>query len=253
MNYSFKDFATQFAGIGLPTGALAVGKSLGAAPPFSLRSLMSQGAPYAPAGVSPVVSSGVTAFFWLDIASAPPWVNTPSANASRIATSWVLQVWEDVGNAKGAQLINATINRNASDAFNQIQYDYAQALDGVYFCEVTAYNNYGSASTGVFQATINPPVNPQIAVTRVQGNIFHVTGSGFTPSGPVQVNADIAIGGQAIPTIDVTATDSGTLPTVTAVCTTICSQAAGGGLTFQAQDMKSGNTSNTVTNLICAT
>jgi hypothetical protein len=253
MNYSFKGFATQFAGIALPTGALAVAKSLGVTPPFSLRSLMSQGAPYAPTDISPVVSTGVTAFFWLDIASAPPWLNTPPATASRIATSWVLQLWQDTGNAKGAQLIDATITRNASDAFNQIQYDYAQELDGAYFCEITAYNIYGSASTGVFQATITGGLNPTIAVTRVQGNTFHITGSGFTPSGKVQVNANIAIGGQAIPTISVSATNSGTLPTVTAVCTTICSKAGGGGLTFQAQDMTSGDTSNTVTNLSCAT
>jgi len=261
MTISFKDFATQFEKLQLPVSANAVAASLNFVHrPISLRQVISTGAPYVPnlegcplpfAQQGAVIGGpGLTDFCWYDVASLPPWVaaggSLQPGNPLRIATSWMLATWEATStNTKGIQIINTPISRNGE--LNQIVYGWPQELIGNYLFQITAYNNYGSASTEIISVKITLPINPRINTNSLANNIFNIVGDGFTPGGMVQINADTGFGqpGTAIPQISVIADPLGILPPhVPVECATICAKAGGGSIAFTAQDVASGKTAS---------
>jgi hypothetical protein len=257
MDCSFKDFATNFAGLSLPTSITAVAKSLNFSP-ISLRALMNLGAPDEPSSVNANASPGGTLFWWFDPVSAPPWFYPPG-NQLIIATSWLLELFEVTSNnSEGVQIISATINRVPQDAFDYIYYAYTdKVLTGNFICLVTAYNSYGGTSTGLIPLTIEfTSEGPSISVESYDINVFQLKGSGFTPNKKVKINANRSISTphNAIPPVSATADSEGNLttsPPVLVNCTSICTMYSGSNLTFQAIDNSTGNMSNQFSTLFC--
>jgi hypothetical protein len=109
-------------------------------------------------------------------------------------------------------------------------------LNGSYTYQITAFNNYGSASTGKKSITITITLG---------SNQFSVQGSGFTHSNPVKVGISASVSGQSAPETSLTADSGGRIKTVIS-CQPLCTTAgAGSQLQFQATDTASGQTSNT--------
>jgi len=254
MNFSFKDFATQFAKFTtFPISAVAVASSQGFNNrPISLRQVMSEGAPYVPdlsifGFFDNTNNPGQVAFFWADDAQLPPWDNLSwSPNPARAATGWEFQLWETSGGGKaGAQVFDVTLSLHALQVNGRVQNDYTGTLDGNYLFKVTAFNNYGSATTGTSQITIGlaaPSLN--ITVTTLGSNNFEVQGTGFTDSNPVQVNVSSSVSNNSA-SKNTTAGANGSIK-VPINCQSVCSAAGGGQLQFQATDSVTGAKSNTV-------
>jgi hypothetical protein len=240
VNYSFKDFATQFAGFQLPVGVLGVAKP--AVPPISLRALMDQGAPYAPDdytyafvdnsnnnGPSPLV-----AFFWMDAANYPPWIvdsdswTGPRPNQLRQATSWNFNLWDA---NSGASVIAATVPLR-NEIVGLVQYDYIGELNGNYSYQITALNNYGSASTLRTPVRITlGSLSPNITVKSLGNNKFAISGTGFQgyPTVKFQVTTGFSQPGKNIlspPSVSVGPT--GAFQTAPFSCQAICAADGGG-------------------------
>jgi hypothetical protein len=200
MDYSFKDFATQFANFTtFPISAAAVASSQGFNNrPISLRLVMSAGAPYVP-DVSTYKfldnskNPSQVSFFWVDDANLPQWVSSNPLNPLRSATSWQLELWETLQNGQvGAQVFDVSVPGSSRQASGLVQYDYNEGLIGNYLCQVTAFNNYGSASTPRNSVQIElPSGSPSLSVKRSgTTNSFVVTGSGFPPGATVTIEVD---------------------------------------------------------------
>lgn len=246
MNYSFKDYATQFAKFTLPVGAIAVGKPL--FPPMSLREIMNQGAPYVPdlsifGFVDNSNNPSLVAFFWADDANLPPWDNLNfSPNPLRMATSWRFQLWEAVG---GAQLIDVTLLLSALQADGSVQYDYEPGLDGNYLYQITAFNNYGSASTAKVPVTITlPSGSPTLTVQRspTNTNSFVIAGAGFKAGASVTLEVDGGVGSAhtlSPPPQLIAVGGNGKFQTAAIACQSLCTlvdggTGGGGALRFEA-------------------
>jgi hypothetical protein len=247
MNLSFLAYATHYLNFSPPISALAVAKPM--TPPISLRKVMAQAAPYPPdlslfGTVDNSNNPNEVAFFWADDANLPPWDQT-SDNPARHATSWTFQLWEAANNAS---LVNATIGFNEGQieaGGGRVQYDYIGGLVGNYLIEITAYNSYGSSSTGRVPVSITLPFNPALSVSRssAHSNSFVLKGSGFQPSTSVSFEVD---GGATYayslspPPPSANVAQDGTFTTPAFSCQSLCTQVdggsgGGGGLRFDAK------------------
>jgi hypothetical protein len=260
---SFRDFSVDFEHLKLPARARNVASSAGFnAPPISLRKVMAQAAPYVPdvhtypiVDVSGNTEPGPTVdFYWMDPANYPPWIVDssdyagPVPNPARQATWWNLTVWEASSWAPPGGPFPPVINVNvpfSNEASGLVEWTYiGDQLNGEYVYEITAFNDYGSASTGAKNAAITiPGMTPNINVVFLGlNNAFRVTGSGFTRGGRVQVIAQVGgFAAEMYLTANVNQSISGEL-----VCLHACKQAGGGQLTFQATDLGTGAQSNSV-------
>jgi hypothetical protein len=165
-------------------------------------------------------------FFWMDEANYPPWITDsdgwtgPPPNKLRQATSWEFTLWE-VG---GPAVFDATVplgNENVGDAL--VQYDYTGELNGPYTYEITAFNNYGSASTPKGSVTISlASLSPTITVTALGSNSFRVQGTGFTPNGQVNVNVNESVRGTALPKQTTNANPQGGITIPKIDCKSLC-------------------------------
>jgi hypothetical protein len=213
---------------------------------------MSAGAPYVPdlsifGFFDNTNNPGQVAFFWADDTNLPPWDNLSwSPNPARSATSLEFQLWEALGGGKaGAQLFDVTLSLRALQANGRVQYDYTGTLDGNYLFQVTAFNNYGSASTGISPVAIGLATpSLSITVTAAGSNNFEVQGKGFTENNPVQINVSSSVSGNST-SKNTTAGSDGSIK-VTINCQSVCSGASGGQLQFQATDTVTNTSSNTV-------
>lgn len=240
MNYSFKDFATQFAGFQLPVGVLAVAKP--AVPPISLRALMDQGAPYVPDDYTyPLVDesnnngpSPLVAFFWMDAANYPPWIvdsdswTGPRPNQLRQATSWNFNLWD----AKtGASVIAATVPLR-NETVGLVQYDYIGELNDNYSYQITAINNYGSASTVRNPVTITlGSGSPSITVYSLGSNKFWIRGTGFQGYPTVKFLVTAGFGQSSTLTLSppsMPVGSTGAFQTAPFSCQAICAAEGGG-------------------------
>jgi hypothetical protein len=246
MNLSFKDYATQFAGFKLPVSALAVAKPL--VPPVSLRKIMSAGAPYPPdLGIFGFFDNSnnpsQVAFFWADEANLPPFDNlsTP-VDPRRMATSWTFELWETLGDKPdgqiGANIIDANVSLHAHLASGQIEYDYNSGLVGNYIFQVTAFNNYGSSSTGNNPVTITLPASaPVLTVTRSGNtNSFRVSGTGFLPGSSVTIEVDLPAFGTALSSLPgaIGVGSDGSFSSTPVSCQPLCAANQGAQLRFVA-------------------
>jgi hypothetical protein len=241
MNFSFGAFATQFLNFTPPISALAVAEPM--TPPISLRNLMAQAAPYPPdltlfGTIDNSQNPNEVTFFWADDANLPPWFQT-SDNPKRMATSWTFQLWDAANNA---QIVDATVPFNASQieaAGGRVQYDYAGGLVGQYAYEITAYNAYGSTSTGRVTQTITLPFNPSLSASRASpnSNSFVLTGSGFQSGSSVSFEVD---GGAPTgtpltpPPPSANVGQDGKFATPAFSCQSLCMMVGGGNLYFYA-------------------
>ena len=256
MTLSFKQFATQFLGRKLRVTVRDAASAAGFVhPPISLRAVISSAAPYVPAhsaidasnNTDPGQGGGppIVVFSWLDPANSPASGSTPP-NQLRQATWWNLTV-KEAGGEIGGPVINETVPfRNETAGVVKFTYTSYQ-LDGQYFFQVTAFNDYGSASTAETVWITVPGRIPTIKVTDAGGPNadFTIMGSGFTPGGNVKILA-WASGNGGWGTIEtIAATQDGVISTFTS-CKSICSQAGGGQLQFTATDLET-NTSATGT------
>jgi hypothetical protein len=255
MTLSFKDFTLQFLGLKLPVDARAVASSLYfIKSPISLQAVISSGEPYVPDVSSHqfVDSSGnstpgpIVSFFWVDKAN---WQTSggPTPNQKRQATSWNLTVWE-AGGEPGGFVIDANVPfRNETSGL--VQYNYVSIqLDGEYKCQVTAFNNYGSASVVKNNVAITiPGTTPSISVAYLGNNNFQVKGSGFTPGGQVLVIAQV--GGYAVEAKVTADSMHGSIPSTPMPCQETCGQANGGQLNFTATDLATNTQSNKVSKI----
>jgi hypothetical protein len=160
---SFEDFATQFVKVRLPTALATVASAIGSdKKPISLRAMMDTAAPYVPdiTRAAFVDNSQSTppnwrvVFLWTDLANLPPWDSSgwsgPPPNPARAATSWQFTVWP----AGGSPVIDATVPVANEKPGGGVQYEYNGALVGDFEYRITAFNEYGSASTGTRPITI---------------------------------------------------------------------------------------------------
>jgi hypothetical protein len=262
---SFKDFVLNFEHLALPAHARAVASTAGfGTPPISLRKVMDIGAPYRPdvstypfADYSGNTNPNPTVdFYWMDPANYPPWITDSDnyagpadPNQARQATSWNLKVWEASSWAPPGGPYPPVINVNvpfSNEAAGLVAWTYiGDQLNGEYVYQLTAYNDYGSASTGARNVAIPiPGAAPHINVIYLgANNIFRVTGSGFTRGGQVRVIAQ-AGGGWDAPaqfTANANQSISGNVD-----CIVACKGAGGGQLSFQATDLGTGTQSNSV-------
>jgi len=257
MTISFKDFALQFLRVKLPETADAAASASGFTHrPISMRAVIGTAAPYVPDGhTHPFIDDtgnsdpGPTVYFyWMDEANYPSSItgsgswSGPLPNQRRQAGSWNLTVWE-AGGEPGGPVINANVPYSNESA-GLVSYKYVSIqLDGVYKCQVTAYNNYGSATLVKDPVAITEPgMTPTItSVTYLGTNNFQIKGSGFTPGGQVKLIAQV--GGYAIEETITSDPTHGNISTELA-CEQPCTQANGGGLSFSATDLATGQTSN---------
>jgi len=246
MNYSFRDFVTDFLDKSLPASLAAIAAS---PRPISLRAVMAQAAPYPPdTSLFGLVDNSndpaEVAFFWADDANLPPWYQS-SANPARQATSWRFQLWETANNTS---VIDTTVTLNAvvvEEAGGRVQYDYVGALDGDYYVEITAFNDYGSSSTGKMSVNISLPFNPKLGVTRAasNSNSFVLKGTGFPASASVSFEVDGGVTythSLSPPPASVAADQNGNFTTATFSCQSLCTTVdgglgGGGSLRFEAK------------------
>jgi hypothetical protein len=256
MALSFKEFVTQFLNLTLPVKALDAASAAGFThPPISLRAVISSGKPYAPdVSTVPVVDSSnnpqSVAFTWIDDANR----GSTDVNPRRQATSWNLTVWEapSLHPASTTPVINATSGEGSGtghwipEAAGVVQYVYSSVpLHGQYICQITAFNDFGSASTAEKVWITMPGVTPSIAVSYLTNNNWEVKGSGFTPGAEVSVqvwapgNGGWGGGGGASAGLD------GNIQIVLNSLAA-CSKAGGGQVQFWATDGATKGQSNTV-------
>jgi hypothetical protein len=264
MTLSFKEFATQFLRLKLPVKAVDAASAAGFVHrPISLRAVISSAAPYVPAHTAVDDSNNtvpgrgggppIVVFSWLDPANSPASGSTPS-NPLRRATSWNLTVTEaqiTVAETNsfvvlpGVPVINSSVPLKNETA-GLVQYDYVYIqLHGEYVYQITAFNDYGSASTGTIPVAIAiPGQTPSISVTYLgTPNSFRIKGTGFTPRAGVKI---VVTGGSGFANIVyLTADSSGSINT-TQYFQGLCSEAGGGQLQFQATDLGPNTESNTV-------
>jgi hypothetical protein len=164
---SFKDFATQFVKVAFPPTSMGkVATAIGFdTRPISLRAMMATAAPYVPdlSWLSFVDNSQKNTppgwqviFLWTDDANLPPWDydsgawSGPPPNTARAATSWQFTVWPP----GGSPVIDATVPVANENTVGGVQYIYSGELVGNFDYQITAYNNYGSSTTGKQAVTI---------------------------------------------------------------------------------------------------
>jgi hypothetical protein len=254
VTFSFKDFATKWLNFKTPLHASAVASSVGFTKrPISLRQVMATAGPYKPdVSTYPIANytqnttpNPIVSFFWMDPANYPPWVSLsgPTPDPRREATSWNLTVVE-AGGEVGGPVIDVTVPLK-NEAAGLVQYDYTSIqLDGVYNCQVTAYNSYGSAAAGRNNVgIIIPGTTPDITVVYTGSHNYKITGSGFTPGGQVKFVAQVS--GFALEQTDA-AGKKGSI-SANMNCEQPCSEAKGGTLQFQATDQATGVQSNSPT------
>jgi hypothetical protein len=265
MTVSFKQFALQFLALKLPVKASAAASAAGFVNrPISLLAVMRSAAPYVPdTGKYGLVDSSnnvvtgkgppVVAFFWMDPVNYPPWVTTTgSYDERRQATSWTVTVWEAQAEGEeyksfstiGNPVINAAEVPFSSESAGLVQYDYTSIqLNGQYGCQITAFDAYGSTSTGIIPIAITiPGVTPSITLNYLgtTNQNFAIKGTGFTPRGGVKIAATVGGYGWFV---YVPVAENGTFATTQSV-SSICKQAGGGQLQFQATDLATNATSN---------
>jgi hypothetical protein len=196
---SFAAFASA-KGFSDPVSAEAVAASMNVNPPISLRELIGTAAPYAPVEVSYATGASGTSFLWYDAANLPPWIfdadDSPYGppDALRQATSFEFQLWKS---PTGMILTDTTIpNANANGDGQSIGYG-AGILNGTYTYQITAYNDFGSASTGLLGpiAVTPPAAAPNITAVLVDpaSNTFQVHGTGFDAWNGTQVNINVEV------------------------------------------------------------
>jgi hypothetical protein len=240
MDLSFAAFASA-KGFSDPVSAEAVAASMHVNPPISLRELIGTAAPYAPVEVSYATNASGTSFLWYDEANLPPWIFDADGSpfgppdALRQATSFEIQLRKSPGNTIVA---DATIqNTNENGDGQPIGYG-AGVLDGTYTYQITADNDFGSASTGLQgPITVTPPApGPNITVELVDSttSTFQVRGTGFDDWNGMKVNINIGLDSPTSNFVDqnpwpVTVTQGAF---TTNVPVTLCSGNPGVGLTF---------------------
>jgi hypothetical protein len=263
MILSLKQFATGFLTLRSPVKATDAAAAVGfTRRPISLLAVISSAAPFVPkVGTVPLLDCSnnteqpgggppLVVFSWVDEAN----YGSPPSNPRRQATSWNLTVWEapSLDPPQGAPVINATVLPKNESA-GVLQYDYVSIqLHGEYMYQITAFNDYGSATTGKRGpvAITVPGTSPTIRVKKVGGPNaeFTITGSGFTPGGNVSLLAWASGNGGWGVGWTITASPHGGISTFN-YCKQICSQAGGGSLQFTATD-EATNTTSTV-NMNC--
>jgi hypothetical protein len=252
MTVSFKQFATQYLNLKLPVKASAAASDAGfTTRPISLKEVIASAAPFRPNtskvpllncsnNTDPGPGGGPpqVIFSWVDDAN----YGSPPSNPRRQATSWQLTVWEAATlHPKGTvPVINQTISLK-DESGGVVTFTYVDIqLHGEYNYQITANNDYGSASTGVVGpvAITEPNTSPNIKVTYAGGSNaeFTITGSGFTPGGNVKIMAWASGNGGWGDIVTITASPQGTISTFQ-YCSSICKQAGGGSLQFTATDL----------------
>jgi hypothetical protein len=212
-NLSFTNFALA-AGFKVPLSTLAIARSLGmtAPPAVSMRAMIATAEPFEPADpFYAVTSAGDANFAWWDRADPPLFVTLP-ADPLRAATLFEFKLWTS-SDAGTTVIQDAILPASGAVRLTTGSMLYgAGPLDGSYTYQITAINQFGTASTSVLAAHFNPPaVTPIISVTRVGTNIFRVEGSEFTSLAgqSMQVNADPGITSIPVTHVAVTIPSSG--------------------------------------------
>lgn len=258
MTFSYSDFVTQFLGLKLPAKFSVVASSLGfALPNISMRQVMSKGAPYAPDDSTyPFVdnsnnqpSAPSVAFFWMDEANYPPWIvdsdnwSGPPPNQLRQATSWELTLSPVNGSAP---VLDATVPF-ANETAGLVNFEFNGQLKGNFTYQITAFNNYGSASTKGTAAITLAGSGPTIMVSPLMplsSNKFEVDGTGFTNGNPVKISVSSSISDNST-SVSTNADNNGKFKTQVP-CQPVCSIAGGGQLQFIATDSATNKQSNIV-------
>lgn len=251
MSLSFKQFATQYLKLKLPVKASTAASDAGFTKrPISLNAVIGSGAPFPPkVGAVPFLNCSNNTnpgpgggppqviFSWVDEAV----YGSSPANPRRQARSWQLVVWEaaSLHPKDNVPVINQTIPlKDESGGVVTFTYVYIQ-LHGEYNCQITATNEWGSASIAVGPVAITEPnTSPNIKVTYAGGSNadFVITGSGFTPGGDVKLMAWASGNGGWGNITTITASPTGTISNLQP-CAGICKQAGGGSLQFTATDL----------------
>jgi hypothetical protein len=260
MTISFKAFVLV-KGFNVPVKASAVATSLNFHPPVSLRALIGTAGPYEPINVSYTTTVEGTGFLWYDEANLPPWIwkadDSPYGppDPIRQATRFDLKIWDAPGNNV---IIDEPIPYNVPNGSGLPAVYDAGVLDGSYTYQVTAFNQFGTASipkTGPIQIT-PPAPGPNIAVVTVGANEFQVKGTGFEDwaGQTVDINVDIgpsfSVSQEPVPTARVD--DQGGFNTN--IQATICGGRPGAPLRFSVTEQAAaGFVGKLISNLVLTT